>query len=93
VGEGKHCRAGDDVSVALDILRGDLESVEKETGAAGIELGAGKAVEDLGECNLDGAAIFENREFDGLLFALGFFGGEAVQAGVEVAVGRATKER
>jgi hypothetical protein len=48
---------------APDILRGDLDCVESEAGTARVEAGGTKAVEDLGEGVLDGAAILEDREF------------------------------
>ena len=37
---------------------GDLEAIEEEAGAAGIELIGGEAMEDLADGGLDGAAVF-----------------------------------
>jgi hypothetical protein len=54
----------DDVRAAIDVLRCDLEAIEKEAGALGIETGGAEGAEDLGECELDGAAIFEDGQLD-----------------------------
>ncbi|MGD0731838.1 MAG: hypothetical protein ABR956_11280 [Terracidiphilus sp.] len=48
--------------IARDILRGDLESVETEAGAARVELGRDEGVEDPGKGMLDGATVFEDGE-------------------------------
>ena len=89
--EGWHCGTGENVFVALYVLRGDLESVEKKAGSARIELGGGQAVEDLGEGDLDGATIFEDRNLDGLVSAGSFLCGRPMQRRVEVAVGCAAE--
>jgi hypothetical protein len=44
---------------------GDLESVEQESGAAGIDLVGGDAAEDLGDGELDGAAVLDEGELEG----------------------------
>ena len=50
------------VEVACDILRGDLEGVEEKARAARVNAGGTERVEDLGEGDLDGAAVFEDGE-------------------------------
>ena len=44
---------------------GDLEAVEQEAGAAGVELVEGDAGEDLGDGALDAGAVFDEREVEG----------------------------
>jgi hypothetical protein len=51
----------EDARIMRDILRSDLEVVEKEAGAVRIELRGSKGVEDLGEGDLDGAAVLQYR--------------------------------
>jgi hypothetical protein len=53
---------GDDEWVALDVLRGDLDAIEGEACAAGIETAGIEGVEYLGEGDLDGTAVFEDAE-------------------------------
>jgi hypothetical protein len=76
----------DDVMLALDILCSDLESIEIEASTTGLEPGVAEGIEDLGEGNQDGAAIFEDGELEGFVRRRGRLGGEGVQAGVEVAI-------
>ena len=44
---------------------GDLEAVEQEAGAAGVDLVAGDAAEDLADGELDGGAVFGQGEVEG----------------------------
>jgi hypothetical protein len=44
---------------------GDLEAVEEVSGALGVEVVGGDALEDLGEGELDGGAVFELGEGEG----------------------------
>jgi hypothetical protein len=44
--------------------RGDLESIEEESGAARVELIGGEGLDDLDERELDGGAVFDGREFE-----------------------------
>ena len=44
---------------------GDLEAVEEEAGALGVDLVGGEGAEDFGEDDLDGAAVFEQGQGDG----------------------------
>jgi hypothetical protein len=44
---------------------GDLEAVEEVSGALGVEVVGGDALEDLGEGELDGGAVFELRQSEG----------------------------
>ena len=45
---------GEDVDFALDGLRGDLEAVEIDGCGVAVDLSGAKAIEDLGEGDLDG---------------------------------------
>ena len=71
-----------------EVERGDLEAVEEEAGAAGVELIAGEAVEDLADGLLDGGAVFGDGEGEGcgVVLALGEVDGGEGLAGVEAAV-------
>jgi len=65
-----------------------VEGVEGESDAARVEASGGDRGVDLGEGGLHGAAIFEDREPEGIYGLPGRQGGgEAVKAVVEVAVG------
>jgi hypothetical protein len=74
------------------VVAGELEAIEKSCGAFDIEVAAGESVDDDGERNLDGFAVFEGDEFDVLAgdeIAASRFGGAVffvatVQAMVEV---------
>jgi len=79
------CRLG---GGAGEVERGDLEAVEEETGAAGVELVGGEAVEDLADGLLDGAAVFGDGEGEGsgAVLALGEVDGGDGRAGVGAAV-------
>jgi hypothetical protein len=50
--DGRRCRFG-------QIERGDLEGVEEEPGAFGVEAAAGDALGDEGDGGLDGGTVFE----------------------------------
>ncbi len=52
---------------------GDLEAVEQEAGAAGVELVGGETKDDFADGGLDGGAIFRAREGKG-----GFAGADAL---------------
>ena len=69
---------------------GDLEAVEEESGAAGVDLVGGDALENFTEGLLDGGAVFGDGEleFEGCewaVFGRGFAGGVVVVAEVLVA--------
>ena len=66
-------RIGFDAKVAR-VVAGELEAVEERGGSFGVELAGGESVDDDGEGDLDGVAVFECGEFD-------------VLAGDEVAAG------
>jgi hypothetical protein len=74
---------------------GELEAVEEGGGAPGLEISSGEGVDDDGEGDLDGFAIFEGGEFDVLAGdEVAASSGSVpecsvalVEAGVEVAVG------
>jgi hypothetical protein len=84
-GLGLHPEHGQDIELAFDVLGGDLEAVEEEPGAARIEFGGAERVEHIGECELDGAAVFEDGKLERLVGGLGLLGGATVDACVEVA--------
>ncbi len=71
-----------------EVEGGDLEAVEEEAGAAGVELVGGEAVEDLADGLLDGGAVFGDGEGEGggLVLALGEVEGGDGAAGVGLAV-------
>ncbi len=48
-----------------EVEAGDLEAVEEESGAAGVEIVGGDAGEDLADGVLDGAAVFDGGEGEG----------------------------
>ena len=75
-----------DVRPAFNILGGDLEGVEKKAGTAGVEMRGAEGIENLGEGDLDGAAIFEDGELERFVRGEGRPCGEDMQAGVEVAI-------
>jgi hypothetical protein len=48
-----------------EVEAGDLESVEEEAGAAGVDVVGGDALQDLADGVLDGGAVFGERELEG----------------------------
>ena len=48
-----------------EVEAGDLEAVEEEAGAAGIDFVCGDALEDLADGGLDGGAVFGERQVEG----------------------------
>ena len=78
--------------LAGEVGAGDLEAVEEEAGAAGVDLVAGDAAEDFADGELDGGAVFGHGEVEvglvGLALAWvlhGAAGGVVVVAEVFVA--------
>jgi len=72
-----------------EVEAGDLEAVEEEAGAAGVDVVRGDALEDFADGGLDGGAVFRERDFEGGAAALagawvgrGFAGGVVVVAEV-----------
>lgn len=70
-----------------EVEAGDLEAVEEETGAAGVDVVGGDALEDLADGGLDGGAVFGERQVEGGAAAAalarvgdGFSGGVVVVA-------------
>jgi hypothetical protein len=71
--------------IAIDILRGDLESVEEQASAARIEAGAEQPSCNLGDRYLDGGGILQQREID--VIPVGAFRfGHGMHAGVEITI-------
>ena len=77
------------------VRAGELEAVEDGGGAAGVELAGGEGVDDDGEGDLDGLAVFEGGELDVLagheVSAGGFGVAKALVAAVEVLVEEAPR--
>jgi hypothetical protein len=48
-----------------DVQGGDLEAVEEQAGAAGVERVGGDAGEDLADRGLDGGAVFDQGQVEG----------------------------
>ncbi len=48
-----------------EVEAGDLEAVEEETGAAGVDVVGGDALEDLADGVLDGGTVFGEGDFEG----------------------------
>jgi hypothetical protein len=58
---------------AGEVAAGDLQAVEEQTGALGVEVVGGQAAQDAGDGELDGGAVFELSYFEGgLSGAAGF---------------------
>jgi len=53
---------------------GDLEAVEQEAGAAGVDVVCGYALQDLADGGLDGGAVFGQRQVEGGAAAAALFG-------------------
>jgi len=56
-----------------EVLAGDLEAVEQEAGAFGVEVVGGKPLEDFADGVLDGGAVFGEWDLEGR--AAGFAAG------------------
>ena len=66
-----------------EVEGGDLEAVEEEAGAAGVDGVGGDAAEDLADGELDGAAVFGQGEVEGgLAGATGARAGDRLAGGV-----------
>jgi hypothetical protein len=48
-----------------EVEAGDLEAVEEEAGAAGVDVVGGDAAEDLADGGLDGGAVFREGQVEG----------------------------
>ena len=71
--------------LAGEVEAGDLEAVEEESGAAGIEVVGGDAAEDFADGGLDGGTVFgEGKVEGGLAGAAGFETGDGAAGGVVV---------
>ena len=65
MGVGGAWAIGGLAGVGREVEGGDLQAVEEEAGAAGIDLVAGDALEDFADGELDGGAVFGEREVEG----------------------------
>jgi hypothetical protein len=79
--------------IAFYILRGDLDTVEEESGSAGIEFRGAKGGENLGEGHLDGATIFKNGKPEGLIGSGDRRICKPMETGMVVAIGLAAQGR
>jgi hypothetical protein len=71
--------------VALEVAAGDLESVEEEAGAFGVDVVAGDALQDFTDGVLDGAAVLGCGEMEaGLTATTRMRVGDGVAGGVMV---------
>jgi len=73
--------------IAIDILRGDLDGVEEQAGAARIAAGAEKGRCDLGDGYLDGGRILQQRELEVIKFDV-IWCGHHMRAFVEITISR-----
>ncbi len=58
--------AADDLGLVFRVLRGDLERIEQEPGALGVDAIVGDGAGDFAERALDGAAVLKQGNLDGL---------------------------
>ena len=84
VGDGLDGAGVDDLVTAGRVLRGDLEAVEEQAGAFGIELAGGDGVDDQGERDLNRTAIFKRQEGDWFDLPRRIFEGGAGTGGLGV---------
>ncbi len=56
-----------------EVEAGDLQAVEEEAGAAGVDVVGGDALEDLADGGLDGGAVFGERQVEGGASAAALF--------------------
>jgi hypothetical protein len=91
--DGFDGRSWDDALVAIDILRGDLEGVEHDAGSAIVDAARAEGIEDLGEGELDGVAVFKDGKPEAIHHSDGRRGVETVKARVEVAVRLVSQSR
>jgi len=56
---------GLDAGFARQVRRGDLECIEKQTGAFRVQIAAGDAEHDLADGDLDGGAVFGEGKLEG----------------------------
>jgi hypothetical protein len=75
---------GVDGLVFGEVHGGDLETVEEEAGAAGVECVGGDALEDFADGVLDGGAVFGDGEGEGPAAAAGFEVDDGLAVGVVV---------
>ena len=68
-GEGWRLFFGGHGSAVAAVLRGDLQAVDEDSGAAGVDAVRGERQDYFGQGELDGIGVFERGEFQG-----GFFG-------------------
>jgi hypothetical protein len=78
-------RAGFGFGRGREVEAGDLEAVEEEPGAAGVDLVGGDAAEDFADGGLDGGAVLGERQAEGGLTGAALFGvGDGSSGGVVV---------
>jgi hypothetical protein len=91
---GEGACVGGELLMGREVGAGDLESVEEEAGAAGVDVAGGEALEDEADGELDGGAVLGDGEVEGgeagfacLWVGGGAAGGVVVVAEVLVAEG------
>ena len=68
-----------------EVEAGDLEAVEEQTGAAGVDVVGGDALEDFADGVLDGGTVFGQRKVEGGAAAAALLGvGDGLSGGVVV---------
>ena len=77
---GEGACVGGELLMGREVGAGDLESVEEEAGAAGVDVAGGEALEDEADGELDGGAVLGDGDV---------VGGEAGFAGLRVGGGAA----
>jgi hypothetical protein len=85
--EGNVVDGVDDFSFAIrlgEVHGGDLETVEEQAGAAGVDFVGGDALEDFSEGVLDGGTVLGRGECEGAAGSSGFGVGDGLAGGVVV---------
>jgi len=75
---------------AAEDFRGDLKAVKELPGASSRDLGGADGIQHLGDGDLDGGAIVEDRELERFLLCAALALRGAAARGVEIAIGHAT---
>jgi hypothetical protein len=74
-GIGESADGGQGDEIIFGVLRGDLQTIEEESGAARIEFASRERFEDAGEGELDGGAVLNEGHGDGVALLAGLWAG------------------